>query len=50
VRRLFSTDFGELGVGSFFVISGYLVTASWRRAPELRVLPEKRLLRIEPPW
>ena len=48
VRRLFSTDFGELGVGIFFVISGYLVAASWRRAPELRAFLQKRLLRIEP--
>jgi peptidoglycan/LPS O-acetylase OafA/YrhL len=48
VRRLFSTDFGELGVGVFFVISGYLVTASWRRAPELGAFLRKRLLRIEP--
>lgn len=48
VLRLFSTDFGELGVGVFFVISGYLVTASWRRAPELWPFLKKRLLRIEP--
>jgi peptidoglycan/LPS O-acetylase OafA/YrhL len=48
VRRLFSTDFGELGVGVFFVISGYLVTASWRRAPRLGDFLKKRLLRIEP--
>lgn len=46
--RLFSTDFGELGVGVFFVISGYLVTASWRRAPELGAFLKKRILRIEP--
>jgi peptidoglycan/LPS O-acetylase OafA/YrhL len=48
VRRVFSTDFGELGVAVFFVISGYLVTASWRRAPELRAFLAKRVLRIEP--
>jgi peptidoglycan/LPS O-acetylase OafA/YrhL len=48
VRRLFSTDFGELGVGVFFVISGYLVTASWRRGPRLGDFLKKRLLRIEP--
>ena len=48
VQRLFSTDFGELGVGVFFVISGYLVTASWRRAPDLWAFLKKRLLRIEP--
>jgi len=48
VRRFFSTDFGELGVGVFFVISGYLVTASWRRAPHLGAFLKKRVLRIEP--
>jgi peptidoglycan/LPS O-acetylase OafA/YrhL len=48
VRRVFSTDFGQLGVAVFFVISGYLVTASWRRAPELGAFLRKRLLRIEP--
>jgi peptidoglycan/LPS O-acetylase OafA/YrhL len=48
IRRFFSTDFGELGVGVFFVISGYLVTASWRRAPALWPFLKKRLLRIEP--
>jgi peptidoglycan/LPS O-acetylase OafA/YrhL len=47
-HRLFATDFGELGVGVFFVISGYLVTASWRRTPDLRGFLAKRLLRIEP--
>ncbi len=47
-QRLFSTDFGELGVGVFFVISGYLVTASWRRTPRLWTFLKKRLLRIEP--
>ena len=48
IVRLFSTDFGELGVGVFFVISGYLVTASWRRTPALWPFLKKRLLRIEP--
>jgi peptidoglycan/LPS O-acetylase OafA/YrhL len=48
VRRVFSTDFGELGVAVFFVISGYLVTASWRRAPDLGAFLRKRVLRIEP--
>ncbi|MDB5424480.1 MAG: acyltransferase 3 [Phenylobacterium sp.] len=48
VQRLFSTSAAELGVGVFFVISGYLVAASWRRAPDLRRFLGKRLLRIEP--
>ncbi|MBW8813485.1 MAG: acyltransferase [Caulobacterales bacterium] len=39
-------DFGALGVSIFFVISGYLVTASYQRNPRTYIL--KRLLRIEP--
>ena len=41
-------DFGELGVGIFFAISGYLVTSSWRRAPQARAFFLKRALRIFP--
>jgi peptidoglycan/LPS O-acetylase OafA/YrhL len=47
-RRVFSTDYGELGVGIFFVISGYLVSASWKRTPRLLPYLQKRLLRIVP--
>jgi peptidoglycan/LPS O-acetylase OafA/YrhL len=47
-KTLFSTDFGELGVGVFFVISGYLVTASYERSASLGDYLRKRLLRIEP--
>lgn len=39
-------DFGALGVSIFFVISGYLVTASYERDPKSYLL--KRILRIEP--
>jgi peptidoglycan/LPS O-acetylase OafA/YrhL len=39
-------DFGALGVSLFFVISGYLVTASYQRDPKTYLL--KRILRIEP--
>ena len=46
--RLFSTDFGQLGVGVFFVISGFLVTVSWRRSARAGDYLKKRLLRIEP--
>ncbi len=39
-------DLGALGVSIFFVISGYLVTASYVRDPKTYLV--KRLLRIEP--
>lgn len=39
-------DLGALGVSIFFVISGYLVTASYLRDPKSYLL--KRILRIEP--
>lgn len=39
-------DFGALGVSIFFVISGFLVSASYQRDPKSYLL--KRLLRIEP--
>lgn len=41
-------DPGALGVGIFFVISGYLVTASLRRSPGVRSFLAKRVLRIAP--
>jgi peptidoglycan/LPS O-acetylase OafA/YrhL len=46
--RIFSFDFGALGVGVFFVISGYLVTASHQRSQGAWDYLKKRLLRIEP--
>jgi len=39
-------DLGALGVSIFFVISGYLVSASYERDPKAYLL--KRVLRIEP--
>ncbi|TAJ72942.1 MAG: acyltransferase [Phenylobacterium sp.] len=39
-------DLGALGVSVFFVISGYLVSASYERDPKAYLL--KRVLRIEP--
>ena len=39
-------DLGALGVSIFFVISGYLVTASYVRDPKSYLA--KRILRIEP--
>ena len=41
-------DPGALGVGIFFVISGYLVTASLRRTPGVGAFLAKRALRIAP--
>jgi peptidoglycan/LPS O-acetylase OafA/YrhL len=41
-------NLGALGVGAFFVISGYLVTDSRLRTPSLRAFLAKRVLRIEP--
>lgn len=46
--RLAYTDFGALGVGAFFVISGYLVTPSLQRSATIGDYLKKRLLRIEP--
>lgn len=44
----FATDYGALGVGVFFVISGYLVCGSLRRSATIGDYLKKRLLRIEP--
>lgn len=44
----FATDYGALGVGIFFVISGYLVSGSLARSASLGDYIKKRLLRIEP--
>jgi len=41
-------DLGALGVGVFFVISGYLVAGSWARAPRIPAFLAKRALRIFP--
>ncbi|MGH7126505.1 MAG: acyltransferase family protein [Stellaceae bacterium] len=42
------TILGVVGVFVFFVISGYLVTQSWERAPSLPRFALKRALRIYP--
>jgi peptidoglycan/LPS O-acetylase OafA/YrhL len=44
----FSTDYGALGVGIFFVISGYLVSGSLQRSATIGDYLKKRLLRVEP--
>ncbi|MBV9849072.1 MAG: acyltransferase [Armatimonadetes bacterium] len=41
-------DGGLLGVGGFFVISGFLVTGSWVATPTLTDYFKKRVLRIYP--
>jgi peptidoglycan/LPS O-acetylase OafA/YrhL len=41
-------NFGALGVGAFFAISGYLVTESRLRSASLRAFLANRLLRIGP--
>jgi peptidoglycan/LPS O-acetylase OafA/YrhL len=43
-----SLDLGALGVGVFFVISGYLVSGSLKQTPRLATFLAKRALRIFP--
>lgn len=45
---VFAADYGALGVGVFFVISGYLVCGSLRRSASLGDYLKKRVLRIGP--
>ena len=39
---------GWIGVGMFFVMSGYLVTLSWQRRPSVRAFAAARALRLYP--
>jgi peptidoglycan/LPS O-acetylase OafA/YrhL len=49
LTRIFHTiSFGELAVDGFFLLSGYLITQSWQRTPDLIVFSKKRILRIYP--
>lgn len=49
LTRLFgSISFGELAVSCFFLLSGYLIVASWDRRPELLDYSTKRIRRIYP--
>lgn len=49
LTRVFHTlSFGELGVDGFFLLSGYLIVASWLRQPDLKRFVAKRILRIYP--
>ena len=45
---LWGVPFARVGLDVFFSISGYLVTASWERAPQVRSFLLKRALRIFP--
>lgn len=49
LTSLFHTiSFGELAVDGFFLLSGYLITQSWQRTPQLLNFLKKRILRIYP--
>lgn len=49
LTSLFHTiSFGELAVNGFFLLSGYLITQSWQRTPQLLNFLKKRILRIYP--
>lgn len=42
------TGMGDLGIGIFFVLSGFLIAQSWRRRPDLADFTRNRVLRIMP--
>lgn len=41
-------DFSQIGLYTFFIISGFLITKSWDSKPEIRTFLWKRFLRIVP--
>jgi peptidoglycan/LPS O-acetylase OafA/YrhL len=47
-QRMPELNLGALGVGCFFVISGFLVTQSWRARPHIVQFVAARALRIYP--
>jgi peptidoglycan/LPS O-acetylase OafA/YrhL len=44
------TNAGDLGVGVFFLLSGYLVSSSWLADPSLKRFAARRALRIYPAY
>ncbi len=42
------TGMGSLPISTFFVLSGFLITASWMRRPDIAVYARNRILRIMP--
>lgn len=46
--RIGSVSMGTLGVWVFFILSGYLISASWHQYPRFNVFFAKRALRIFP--
>lgn len=49
LQRVFGTaSCGTLAVCGFFILSGYLISAAWDRAPQLAVYLRNRVLRIVP--
>jgi peptidoglycan/LPS O-acetylase OafA/YrhL len=50
VPRLLGAGVHGLGLGAFFIISGYLITKSWLRRSHLGLYLAARSLRIFPRW
>lgn len=49
LTQIFHTmSFGEVAVGGFFLLSGYLIVQSWTANPDLVEFLKKRVLRIYP--
>lgn len=42
------STFGGIGVNIFFIISGFLITKSWKEKPQIGIFLKKRILRIFP--
>jgi peptidoglycan/LPS O-acetylase OafA/YrhL len=42
------TGYGDIAIGTFFVLSGFLIAASWMRRPDIAVFARNRVMRIMP--